>query len=181
MSNTKDLCKLLLIILKTLDTQNMTSSSEQDNLNLFLDEETDNNYSNTQNGALKDVPRAPLPPPQPVTPSNLTNLNLTQFLALLQNSIQNQPNIDPLGAKLPASGQNKNTVDSTRENLKENGDNDEEEDELLQDLTQEFECQEERGPPIHKKLEKILQDLLWSVFKKIKLEKVVMDTLPTKI
>ena len=68
-------------------------------------------------------------------------------------------------------------MDSTGENFKENG---EEEDELLQNLTQEFECQEERGPPIHKKLEKILQDLLWGVFKKEKLEKVVMDTLPLK-
>ena len=107
-----------------------------------------------------------------------TNLNLTQLLALLQNSIQNQPNIDPLVATLPDSGQNNNTVDSTGENPKENGDNDEEEDELLQVLTQEFESQEDRGPPIHKKLEKILQDLLWGVFKKEKLEKVVMDTLP---
>ena len=69
-------------------------------------------------------------------------------------------------------------MDSTGENPKENGDNDEEEDELLQVLTQEFESQKERGPPIHKKLEKILQDLLWGVFKKEKLEKVVMDTLP---
>ena len=34
------------------------------------------------------------------------------------------------------------------------------------------------GTPIHKKLEKILQDLLWGLFKKEKLEKVVMDTLP---
>ena len=33
------------------------------------------------------------------------------------------------------------------------------------------------GTPIHKKLEKILQDLLWGLFKKEKLEKVVMDTL----
>ena len=93
-------------------------------------------------------------------------MNLTQLLALLQNSIQNQPNIDPLVAKLSDSGQNKYTVDSTGENPKENGGNDEEEDELLQDLTQEFECLEEKGPLIHKKLEKILQDLLWGVFKK---------------
>ena len=126
MLNTKDLCKLFLIILKNLDAQNMTSSAEQDNLDLLLDEETDNNYSNTQDGALKDVPQAPLPPLQPVTPSNLTNLNLSQLLALLRNSIQNQPNIDPLGATLSDSGQNKNTVDSTGENLKGNGDNDEE-------------------------------------------------------
>ena len=35
-----------------------------------------------------------------------------------------------------------------------------------------------RGDPlIHKKLEKILQDLLWGVFRKEKVEKVVMDTL----
>ena len=34
------------------------------------------------------------------------------------------------------------------------------------------------GTPIYKKLEKILQDLLWGLFKKEKLEKVVMDTLP---
>ena len=47
-------------------------------------------------------------------------------------------------------------------------------------MTQEFECQEERGPSILKKLEKILQDLLWGVFKKEKLEKVVMNTLPPK-
>ena len=148
------MCKLSLIVLKNLDTQNMTSSSEQDNLDLLLEEETNNNCSNTQDGAQIDVPRAPLPPLQPVTPSTLTNLNLTQLLALLQDSIQNQPNIDPLVATLSDSGQNKNTVDSTGENPKENGDNDEEEDELLQVLTQEFECQEERGPPIHKKLEK---------------------------
>ena len=86
--NTKDLCKLLLIILKNLNTQNMTSSSEQDNLDLLLDEETNNNYSNTQNGAQKDVPRASLLPLQPLTPSNLTNLNFTQLLSLLQNSIK---------------------------------------------------------------------------------------------
>ena len=68
-------------------------------------------------------------------------------------------------------------MNSTGENFKENG---EEKDELLQDLTQEFQCQKERGPPIHKKLEKFLQDLLWGVFKKEKLEKEVMDTLPLK-
>ena len=45
-------------------------------------------------------------------------------------------------------------MDFTGENLKENEDNDDEEDELLEDLTQEFECQEERGLRIHKKLEK---------------------------
>ena len=44
-------------------------------------------------------------------------------------------------------------------------------------MTQEFECQEERGSPIHKNLEKNLQDLLWGVFKKEKLGKVVMNTL----
>ena len=76
----------------------------------------------------------PFTPLQPVTPSNFTNLNFTQLLALLRNSIQNQPNIEPLVATLSDSGQNKNTVDSTGENPKENGDNDEE-DELLQDLT----------------------------------------------
>ena len=43
----------------------MTSSSKQDNLDLLLDEETDNNFSNTQDGAQKDVPRAPLPALQP--------------------------------------------------------------------------------------------------------------------
>ena len=112
-----------------------------------MEEKTDNNCSNTQDGAQKDVPRGPLPPLQTVTPSTLTNLNLTQLLALLQNSIQNQPNINPLAATLPDSGQNKNTVDSTGENPKENRDNDEEEDELLQVLTQEFESQEEKGPP----------------------------------
>ena len=116
----------------------MTSSSEQDNLDLLFDEEIDNNYSNTQDGAQKDVARAPLPHLQPVTPSNLTNLNLTQLLALLRNSIQNQPNIDPLGATLPDYSQNKNTVDSTGENLKGNGDSDEEKDELLQDMSQEL-------------------------------------------
>ena len=91
----------------------------------------------TQDGAQKDVPLAPWPALQPVTPSNLTNLNLTQLLALLQNSIQNQSNIDPSVATLPGSGQNKNTVDSTGETLKENGASDDEEDELSQDLTQE--------------------------------------------
>ena len=79
---------------------------------------------------------------------------------MLQNSIQNQPNIDPLIATLSGSGQNKNIVDSTGEIPNRNGDNDEEEDELLRNMTQEFECQEERGPHIHKKLEKILQGLL---------------------
>ena len=130
--------KLLFIILKNLDTQNITSSSEQDNLDLLLDKETDSNCSNTQDGAQKDAHPANLPPLQSVTPSNLTNLNLTQLLALLQNSIQNQPNIDPIVATLPDAGQNKNTVNSTGENPKENGDNNEE-DESLQDLTQEFE------------------------------------------
>ena len=70
--------------------------------------------------------------------------------------------------------------DSTGADLKENGDNDDAEDELLQDLTRKFECQEERGSSIHKKLEKILQDLLWGFFKKEKRKKVVMGTLPTK-
>ena len=130
--------KLLFIILKNLDTQNMTSSSEQDNLDLLLGKETDSNCSNTQDGAQKDAHPANLPPLQSVTPSNLTNLNLTQLLALVQNSIQNQPNIDPIVATLPDAGQNKNTVNSTGENPKENGDNNEE-DESLQDLTQEFE------------------------------------------
>ena len=116
----------------------MTSSSEQDNLDLLLDKETDSNCSNTQDGAQKDAHPANLPPLQSVTPSNLTNLNLTQLLALLQNSIQNQPNIDPIVATLPDAGQNKNAVNSTGENPKENGDNNEE-DESLQDLTQEFE------------------------------------------
>ena len=116
----------------------MTSSSEQDNLDLLLGKETDSNCSNTQDGAQKDAHPANLPPLQSVTPSNLTNLNLTQLLALLQNSIQNQPNIDPIVATLPDAGQNKNTVNSTGENPKENGDNNEE-DESLQDLTQEFE------------------------------------------
>ena len=77
-------------------------------------------------------------------------MNLTRLLALLQNSIQNQPNIDLLVATLPDSGQNKNTLDSTDENVFKKWDNDEEEDELLQDLTQEFECQEERGSPFIK-------------------------------
>ena len=49
---------------------------------------------------------------------------------MLQNSIQNQQNIDQLVATLPDSGQNKNTVDSSGGNPKENGDNDEEEDAL---------------------------------------------------
>ena len=71
-------------------------------------------------------------------------------------------------------------MDSTGENFKGNGDNDLEQDELLQDLIQEFECQEERGPPIHKKLKKNLKDLLWRVLKKEKLEKVVMDKLLPK-
>ena len=80
-------------------------------------------------------------------------MNLIQLLAFLQNSIRNQPNIDPL-ATLPDSGQNKNTVDSTGENPERNEDNDVG-DELLQNLTQEFEYQEERESPIHKKLEQI--------------------------
>ena len=159
----------------------MASSSEQDNLDFLLEEETDNNNcSNTGDGIQKGVPLTPLPTLQPVTPSNLTNLDLTQLLALLQNSIQNQSNIDPSVATLPDPGQNKTTVDSTGENLFKNVDNDDEDDKFLQDLTQEFECQEERGPPIHKKLEKNLQDLMWGVFKKEKLEKIVMDTLPAK-
>ena len=58
----------------------------------------------------------------------MPNLNLAQLLPLLQNLIQNQPNIDALVAKLSDVGQNKYTVDSTGENPKENGDNDEEED-----------------------------------------------------
>ena len=66
-----------------------------------------------------------------VTPGNLKNFNFTQLLVLLQNSSQNQPNIDSLVATLPDSAQNKNTVDSTGEDLKENADNDEEEDKLL--------------------------------------------------
>ena len=99
---------------------------------------------------------------------------------MLQNSIQNQSNIGPSVATLPNPGQNNSTVDSTGENLKENEDNDDEEYKLFQDLTQEFECQEETGSLIHKKIENILQDILWGVFKKEKLEKVVMDVLPQK-
>ena len=96
---------------------------EKDNLDFLLGEETDNNCSNIQDGAHKDVPRAPLPHLQPVIPSNLTNLNLTQLLALPHNSIQNQPNINPFVATLSDSSQNENTVDSTGENPKENGEN----------------------------------------------------------
>ena len=159
----------------------MASSSEQNNLDFLLEEQTDNNnYSNTEDSIQKDVPLTPLPTLQPVTPSNLTNLSLTQLLSLLQNSIQNQSNIDPSVATLPDPGQNKTTVNSTGENLLKNVDNDDEDDKLLQDLTQEFECQEERGPPIYKKLEKNLQGLMWGVFKKEKLEKIVMDILPAK-
>ena len=40
----------------------MTSSSKQDNLDLFLDKEIDNTCLNTQDGALKDVPWVPLTP-----------------------------------------------------------------------------------------------------------------------
>ena len=36
LSKTKNLCKLLLIVLKNLDIQSMASSSEQDNLELFV-------------------------------------------------------------------------------------------------------------------------------------------------
>ena len=113
----------------------------------MLDKETDNNCSSSQDDNHKDVPWAPLPALQAVTPSNLINLNWTQLLSLLQNSIQNQPNIDSLVATLLGSGENKNNGESTSENLKENGEIDKEEDELLQDLAQECECQEERGPP----------------------------------
>ena len=35
-------------------------------------------------------------------------------------------------------------------------------------------------PPTHKKLGKIIQDLLWDVFKKHFFEKVIMDILPPK-
>ena len=61
----------------------MTSSSEQDNMDYSLDEEVHNSYSNTQNGTQKRCTSDPLPPLQPVTPSNLTNLNLAKLLALL--------------------------------------------------------------------------------------------------
>ena len=95
----------------------MASSSEQDNLDFLLEEETDtNNCSNTEDGVQKDVPLTPLLALQPVTPSNLTNLNLTQLLALLQNSIQNQLNIDPSVATLPDPGQYKTTADHKSEN-----------------------------------------------------------------
>ena len=173
------MCTLLLIVFKNLDTQNMASISEQDNLDFLLEEETDtNNCWNTEDGVQKDLPLAPLPALQQVTPSNLTNLNLTQLLALFQNSIKKKSNIDSSAATLSDPGQNKTTVDSTGKNIKENEDNDDEEDELLQNLTQELECQEEKGPPIHKKLENILQDLLWGAVKKEKLEKIVKDTIP---
>ena len=138
---------MLMIILKNLDTQNVTTSSKQDYLDHLLDQETNNNCMNTQDGTLKNVSWSPLTPLQPVAPSNLINLNLSQLLALLQNSIQNQPSIDPFLATLPDSGHNKVTVDSTSKNSKGNRDSDEEEDKLLQNLLQEFECQEERGSP----------------------------------
>ena len=111
----------------------MASSSEQDNLDFWLEETDTNNCSNTEDGIQKDVPLATLPAQQPVTPGNLTNL--THLLTLLQKSIQNQSNFDPSVASLPDPGQNKSNVDSTVENLKENEDNDDEEDELLQDLS----------------------------------------------
>ena len=57
----------------------MTSSSKQDNLDLLLDEETDNNFSNTQDGAQKDVSRAPLPALQPITRSNLAFGSTSSF------------------------------------------------------------------------------------------------------
>lgn len=53
----------------------------------MLDEDTDNNGSNKQDGDPKDAPQAHLPSLKPVTYRSLTNLNLTQVLALLQNSI----------------------------------------------------------------------------------------------
>ena len=82
-----------------------------------MKEETNtNNCSNTEEGIQKDVPLAPLPTLQPVTLSNLANLNLTQLVALLQNSIQNQLNIDPSVATLPDPGQNKTTADHKSEN-----------------------------------------------------------------
>ena len=59
----------------------MTRSSEQDNLDVLLDKKINNNNSNTQDSAQKDVSGSPLPAVQPVTPSNFTNSNLTQLLA----------------------------------------------------------------------------------------------------
>ena len=78
-----------MIILKNSDTQKATSSSEEDNLDLLLDKDIDNNCTNSQDGALKNVPQAPLPTLQPATPSNWTNLHFTQLVALLHNLIQN--------------------------------------------------------------------------------------------
>ena len=81
----------------------MTSNSEQDNLEFLLEEETNNNCSNTQDSAQRAVRLAPLPALQPATPSKLTNLSFNRLLALLQNSIQNQSNIDSLTATLPGT------------------------------------------------------------------------------
>ena len=50
----------------------------------------------------------------------------------------------------------------------------------MRDITQEFEFEEEKGPPVHLKLHKIMQDLIWGIFKKDKLESVIEKNLPPK-
>ena len=61
--------------------------------------------------------------PSPASYSKQRDKHEFKFLALPQNSIQNQPHIHPLLATLPGSGQNKNTVNFTGEHARENGDN----------------------------------------------------------
>ena len=58
-------------------------------------------------------------------------------------------------------------------------DENDDDDELMRDITQEFEFEGE-GPPIHPKLHKILQGLIWGIFKKEKIESVIEENLPPK-
>ena len=102
----------------------------------------------------------------------MANLNLTQILALLQNNLlQNQGNNGSQALEMSDTGTDflvsKKVVDPTTfASNSKCDDAQEDDDELLRDMTQEFQCEEERGPPIHDKLQKILQDLIWGVFKK---------------
>ena len=53
-----------------------------------------------------------------------------------------------------------------------------ESDEILADICQEYKTGDEKGPPINEKLCKILQDLIWGVYKKEKLDQILKENIP---
>ena len=158
------------------------------NIECLLDDDDDNDDTesrekNENRGDNNELPKHLLQVNpqllQPVTANSLANVNFAQILTLLQtsfltaNSVAQTVNMPDHGTHAPADSTG---VSGNNQLCHENDDN----DELLRDITQEIEFEEEKGPPIHQKLYKIMQDLIWGIFKKEKLEIVIEKNLPPK-